>query len=113
MPSLRTNFIRLSDPPSPTDTEPVDHSIIPLVESSLLQSTVYFDWGTSPSEVDMDYASQIPQYVQPQLDTRFAESSGVGYFKVNSYTRLGPLTDNSIPIRDVSIIHSQTQRSII
>jgi len=100
--ALVTNpFIRLSDPPSPTDTEPVDHSIIPPrrefpppnPQSILIEER-------RPLEVDMDYASQIPQYVQPQLDTRFAESSGVGYFKVNSYTRLGPLTDNSIPIRD-------------
>jgi hypothetical protein len=48
----------------------------------------------------MDYASQIPQYVQPQLDTHFAENSGVGYLNVKTYTRLRPLTDNSIPIRD-------------
>jgi len=98
--ALVTNqFIRLSDPPLPTNTEPVDHSIVPSrhefpppnPQSILIEER-------HPLEVDRDYARQIPQYVHPQLDDHFAKSSGVGYFNVKSYTRLGPQTDNSIPI---------------
>jgi hypothetical protein len=84
--------------PSPTDTEPVDHSILPARREfpPARQQAEHRD--VSP-EIDMDYGLQIPQFVQPFLDSHLPSNIIGGKFGIQPFTRLGPRTNLSIPIR--------------
>jgi len=86
------------DIPSPTDTEPVDRFIIPdRREFPPAQPNRLPIRELSP-EVDMQYGTKVPQYVQPFIDTGFPDSFGNGRFTVQNFTRLGPRTNKSVPI---------------
>src|ERR1700679_2494661 len=88
----------LVDPPSPADTEPVDHSVIysrpqfppPNVESMQVREF-------SP-EIDTDYGMQIPLYVRPFVDGHLPSRIGNICVEAQSFSRLGPRTNHSTPI---------------
>jgi hypothetical protein len=95
---VRNIGCELVDPPSPADTEPVDHSIIhsrhqfppPHVESMHVRDP-------SPG-VDTDYGMQIPLCVQPFVDDHFPKRFRNVQFGAQSFSRVGPRTNHSIPI---------------
>ena len=90
----------LSDPPSPTDTEPVDHSIVPTRRQfppPRNQTGRVRDPSPDP-DVDVGYGMQIPLYVQPFVDDHLPNKIGNVYFRSQSFSRLGPRTNKSVPI---------------
>jgi hypothetical protein len=88
----------LAEPPSPTDTEPVDHSIIP-ARRQLPTPTLRPRHAQDRSlDIDMDYGMQIPLYVQPFVEDHFPSRIGNMHFGIQSFSRLGPYTNRSTPI---------------
>jgi len=89
---------RFPDPPSPTDTEPVDHSIVPERRQFPPPRTQPIPVRSSSPETDWEYGLQIPQHVQPFIDNHFPNRIGNVTFRTQSFSRLGPLTNQLIPI---------------
>ena len=86
-----------SQPPSPTDTEPVDHSISVTRRQFPLPRQHAIDRDPSP-EIDMVFGSQVPHFVQPFLDNDLPDQITRDRFEVQHFTRMGPRTNTSIPI---------------
>jgi hypothetical protein len=87
----------LADPPSPTDTEPVDHTIVPK-RRQFPPSRMPEPVREKSPDVDMEYGMQIPLYVRPFVDDHLPNKIGNVSFGPQSVSRLGPQTNRSIPI---------------